>query len=138
MKVFTKADIALIAVIIILSTTSIFAIPRLLTSGAEIKEIVINIDGAEIHRFPLEYTEESKFIDFPFIINGEEYTGRLELLEGSVRLHRLSKNISPLSIHADMGWISESYQMIVSLPIKLYISIEESTEVQHDFDIIAY
>lgn len=138
MKMITKADIILIVLVFILSTTSIFAIPKFLTTGAELKEIVVNLDGSEIYRFPLEYTEESKFIEFSFVFNTEEYVGKLELLEGSVRLHRLSKDISPLSIHADIGWISESYQMIISLPIKLYISIEEPVDVQHEIDIIAY
>jgi len=138
MKVVTKADIVLIVLIFIISVTSIFAIPKFLTGNAEGKEIVINLDGTEIYRFPLEYTEESKFIEFPFTFNNEEYKGKLELLDGSVRLHRLSKDISPLSIHADMGWISESYQMIVSLPIKLYISIEEFEQTEQEVDIIAY
>lgn len=139
MKVITKGDIALIISIFILSIVSIFMIPKLVTAPTEGKEIVVVLDGKEIHRFPLEESPESEFIEFPFEIRGREYTGKLELKDGYVRLHRLSDEISPLSIHADMGWISEPYQMIVSLPIKMYITIEDVAENQEiPFDIIVH
>ena len=136
MKIFTKADIELIVLVFIMSTTSIFAIPRLLMDESDVKEVVVNLNGEVIHRFPLTKSADSEFIEFPFVYDNVEYTGRLEMKNGAVRLHRLSKNISPLSIHADMGWISHSYQMIVSLPIKLHITVEEV--IEHDYDIIAY
>lgn len=137
MKVFKKGDILLIITILTLSIFSIFMIPKFLTTPEEGKEVVVFLDGEEIHRFPLEESPESKYIDFPFEIKSKEYTGRLEMKDGYVRLHRLSEEISPLSIHADMGWISESYQMIVSLPIRMYITIEDATpEFEHPFDAI--
>ena len=137
MKVFKKGDILLIITILALSIFSIFMIPKFLTTPEGGKEVVVFLDGEEIHRFPLENTPESKYIDFPFEVRSKEYTGRLEMKDGYVRLHRLSEEISPLSIHADMGWISESYQMIVSLPIRMYITIEEtSPNFEHPFDAI--
>ena len=133
----TKGDIALIISIVILSIFSIFMIPRFLTAPPGGKEIVVVLEGEEIHRFPLVESPETQFIEFPFEIRGMEYTGTLELKDGFVRLQRLPENISPLSIHADMGWISESYQMIVSLPIRMYITIEDMTENEElPFDII--
>ncbi len=137
MKFMTTADKVLIVFIILLSVASIFAVPRLLTTPMEGKQIVVNIDGKVIHRFPLEETEESVFIDFPFEFGGKEYTGKLEVKDGKVRLLRLPDEILPLSIHADMGWISESYQMIVALPIKMFITVEEA-DVDHPFDAISY
>ena len=54
-------------------------------------------------------------------------------------LHRLPEDIVPLSIHKDMGWISESYQMIIALPVKMYVAIESDTPPEKEmFDIIAY
>ncbi|AOY75586.1 hypothetical protein BJL90_06575 [Clostridium formicaceticum] len=135
-KIMTKADVVLIIMVFILSIVSIFTIPKLLTSGENGKMIVVYLDGEVIHRFPLEEHEESEFIEFPFTVNNVEYTGRLETKDGYVRLHRLPDEISPLSIHADMGWIREPYQMIVSLPIKMYIAIEETEEEELPFDII--
>lgn len=133
----TKGDIALIISIVILSIFSIFMIPRFLTAPPGGKEIVVVLEGEEIHRFPLVESPETQFIEFPFEIRGMEYTGTLELKDGFVRLQRLPENISPLSIHADMGWISESYQMIVSLPIRMYITIEDMAENEElPFDII--
>ncbi|NLM04037.1 MAG: NusG domain II-containing protein [Clostridiales bacterium] len=137
MKVFKKGDILLIITILALSIFSIFMIPKFLTTPEGGKEVVVFLDGEEIHRFPLENTPESKYIDFPFEVRSKEYIGRLEMKDGYVRLHRLSEEISPLSIHTDMGWISESYQMIVSLPIRMYITIEEtSPNFEHPFDAI--
>ena len=133
----TKGDIALIISIVIISIFSIFMIPRFLTAPPGSKEIVVVLEGEEIHRFPLVESPETQFIEFPFEVRGREYTGTLELKDGFVRLQRLPENISPLSIHADMGWISESYQMIVSLPIRMYITIEDMTENEElPFDII--
>lgn len=138
LKIMTKADIALIIFVFILSIVSIFTIPKLLTSNENSKEVVVYLDGYEIHRFPLVESPESEFIEFPFEINGKEYTGKLEMKDGYVRLHRLPEEISPLSIHADMGWIRESYQMIVSLPIKMYIAVEDATEEYPEIDIIVH
>lgn len=138
MKIMTKADIGLIIVVFILSIVSIFTIPKLLTTDGNGKEIIVYLDGNVIHRFPLIESEESEFIDFPFEFSGRNYTGRLEMKDGYVRLHRLSDEISPLSIHADMGWIREPYQMIVSLPIKMYITVEDAAEEESLIDIIVH
>mgnify|MGYP000926777012 CR=1 FL=1 len=136
MKIMTKADLVLIIIIFILSIASIFTIPKLLTANDNAKEIVVHLEGEVIHRFPLVETPESQFIEFPFEIRGTEYTGKLEVKEGYVRLHRLSEKISPLSIHADMGWIREPYEMIVSLPIKMYITVESTEKEDSQIDLI--
>ncbi|MCC5909647.1 MAG: NusG domain II-containing protein [Clostridiaceae bacterium] len=138
MKIITKADIGLIVVILILSVVSIFSIPRLLTSPGNGKMIMVHLNNEVIHQFPLVESDESEFIDFPFTVDGKEYTGRLEMKDGYVRLHRLPKDIVPLAIHADMGWIREPYQMIVSLPIRMYITVENTEEEEQLFDIIVH
>ncbi len=139
-KIMTKADIILIVLVFVLSLVSIFTIPKFLTPNDKGREVVVYLDGDPIHRFPLVNTSDSQFIEFPFEIEGKEYTGKLEMKDGQVRLHRLSKEISPLSVHADMGWIGEPYQLIVSLPIKMYITIEgkEKANTDSDIDIIVY
>ncbi|SDY63207.1 MULTISPECIES: NusG domain II-containing protein [Tindallia] len=139
-KIMKPGDYVLILFVVLASAGAFFAIPQLLTETADQKMIIVTMDGEEIHRFPLEDQEEAYFIDFPFNYQGEEYTGRLEVDEGAVRLHRLPEEIVPLSIHADMGWISETYQMIVSLPIRMYVSleIEEGKKAHPDIDIFAY
>ncbi|MBM7615132.1 NusG domain II-containing protein [Alkaliphilus hydrothermalis] len=136
MKLMTTADKILILFIIVLSISSIFAIPLLLPEGTGDKEVVVNLDGKAIHRFPLVDSQIPEIIDFDFKFNNKNYTGRLEMKDGQVRLHRLSEEISPLSIHADMGWISEPHQMIVSLPVKMVITIESAEEAP--FDAISY
>ncbi|KAB3530899.1 NusG domain II-containing protein [Alkaliphilus serpentinus] len=138
MKFMTTGDKILIGAILIISIISLFTIPLLLNTSADGKHIVLNLDNEVIYRFPLTESSESEFIDFPFNFGGKEYIGKLEIKDGRVRLHRLSEEISPLSIHADMGWISETYQVIVSLPVKLYITIEEDNPQQQEFDAISY
>lgn len=138
MKLMTKADKILIIVLILASISSIYAVPALLTKPMEGKFVVVNLDGIEIYRIPLEEHTESKYFEFDFEYGGEGYTGRLEMKDGRVKLHRLSDTISPLSIHTDMGWIKESYQMIICLPIKLLVTIEEFKPEADEFDFISH
>lgn len=128
-KIMTKADKILIAFILIASIASIFAIPKLLTDGGSEKQVVVNIDNKEVARFELVDSPESEFKEIPFEVSGKEYTARFEMKDGKVMLHRLPEEILPLSIHKDMGWISESYQMIVALPIKMYVTVEGVAKV---------
>lgn len=138
MKLMTKADKILILVLILASISSIYAVPALLTEQLEGKFVVVSLDGAEIYRIPLEEHPESRFFEFDFEYGGEAYTGRLEMKDGRVMLHRLSEEISPLPIHTDMGWIKESYQMIICLPIKLLVTIEDYKQEEQRFDIISH
>ncbi len=140
-KIMTKADKLLIIFIIIGSIASIFTIPKLLANNSAEKEVVVNVDGIEIARFELVDSPESEFKEIPFEMNGKEYTARFEMKDGSVMLHRLSEEIVPLGIHENMGWISESYQMIVALPAKMYVTVEENANNnkindENDYDII--
>ncbi len=140
-KIMTKADKILIFLILIGSIASIFAIPRLLTSANSAKQVVVNVAGEEIARFALTNTSESEFKDVPFRINEREYTARFEMKNGKVMLHRLPEDIVPLGIHRDMGWISEPYQMIVALPVKMYVAVESNVPSENrdsDIDIIIY
>ena len=140
-KIITKADKILIFFILISSIAGIFAIPKLLTSVNSAKQVVINVAGEEIARFALINTPESEFKEIPFKVNEKEYMARFEMKNGKVMLHRLPEDIVPLSIHRDMGWISESYQMIVALPVKMYVAVESDTSPEDgasDIDIIVY
>ncbi|GAB6086253.1 NusG domain II-containing protein [Alkaliphilus crotonatoxidans] len=138
MKFMTTADKLLILFLVVASIASIFAIPRLLNTEAEGKKIIVNLDGEVIYTFPLVDSEESELIEFDFTYGSQEYTGTLEMKDGRVKLHRLPEGISPLSIHTDMGWISEPYQVIICLPIKLFITIETTTPEEQPFDIISF
>ncbi|KAB3539700.1 NusG domain II-containing protein [Alkaliphilus pronyensis] len=137
MKLMTTADKILIVSIIIIGIVSMFTIPLLFTEAIEDKIIAVNLDGEVIHRFPLTNSPESEYIVFPFEFEGKVYEGTLELKDGAVMLHRLPEEIVPLSIHTDMGWISESYQVIIALPVRLSISIEAS-QPDEELDIISY
>lgn len=138
-KLMTRADKILIVFILVGSIASIFAIPRMLTDGNSAKQVVVNVAGQEVGRFPLVDSPESEFKEVPFQVNGKEYMAKFEMKNGKVMLHRLPEEIVPLSIHREMGWISETYQMIVALPVKMYVAIESETPPEDElFDIIVY
>jgi len=133
----TKGDKILIIFILVASIASLFAIPRLLTSMGSEKQVVVNINNAEVARFELINSPEPQFKEIPFEINGREYNAKFEMKDGKVMLHRLPEEVVPLSIHKEMGWISEPYQMIVALPIKMYVTVEDAAQGDEDmFDII--
>ncbi len=136
-KIMTRADKILVFLILVISITSIFAIPKLLTSADSEKQVVVNIAGEEVARFELINSPQSQFKEIPFQVNNKEYKARFEIKNGKIMLHRLPDDIVPLSIHKDMGWISESYQMIVALPIKMHVVIESTVGTEDEmFDII--
>jgi len=127
-----KWDVIIIFAFVLLSFAPALVF-RLNTSAIDHdKIIVVEKDGVEIFSHPLD-GDEAKKISFPFEHNGKAYEGELEIKEGRVMLHRLPEEIVPLSIHEDMGWISESYEIIVALPIRLIIKI--TTDVYNEIDI---
>lgn len=135
LKFFTKGDKILIVVILLLNSFPLF-IPMIRAESSIAKTITVNVDGKVIEEFPLQEEKQSKILDFSFSFDGKTYNGKLETKDGQVRLHRLPKEISPKSIHADMGWISKENQMIVALPVKMIISVRG--EVDESVDSIAY
>lgn len=139
LKIMTRADKILIILVLISSIAGIFAIPKLLTNADSAKQVVVNVAGEEIARFTLVNTPESEFMEIPFKVNDKEYKARFEMKNGKVMLHRLPEDIVPLGIHRDMGWISESYQIIVALPVKMYVAVESDTSPEDEIiDIIVY
>ncbi len=138
MKFMTKADKLLIIILILASISSIYAVPALLSKPLEGKYAVVILDNNEIYRTQLLPGDDSEFFEFDFEYSGKAYTGKLEMKDGQVRLHRLPEEISPLAIHTEMGWISESYQFILCLPIRLLVVIEDYKPESNEFDFIAH
>ena len=137
MKHFTIYDKILIFTIALISISSMVFIPFLFMDSSSDKYIVVNISGNEIHRFHLVEERELQLQEFTFVVDGAEYSAVLEIKDGRTRLRRLPGNIVPLSIHSDIGWISEPHQMIIALPIKLVITIE-GTRIESDIDSISH
>ena len=136
-QLMTTADKIAVVMILIVSITLIILTPKIIAGQtAGNKEVVVTLQGQEIYRQKLSTSQQVKRANFQFIIDGEQYQGVLQMKQGKVRLERLNKEISPLSIHADMGWISKPYQMIVCMPIKLTVKIEEQgTTSQSEVDV---
>jgi hypothetical protein len=137
-KIMTIADKVLIILILIISISMLGLTPVLISKSAGEKDVVITLDNKELYRYNLEHSQKLERINFSFKIEGKEYQGTLRMKDGKVKLERLSQDISPLPIHAEMGWISEPYQMILCLPIKLAVTIENKNKQEEDVDIMSF
>lgn len=138
-KILTIYDIILIIFIFLIAFTSIIGFFFFLEDNFDgEKSAVIKIDNQEIQRFSLDGSSRTE--NFTFEIEEEQYNGELIIDNEQVRLKRLSKDILPLSIHADTGWIRNQIQIIVALPIKLTVQIEDNNENENDseYDGISY
>ncbi|MGM0502341.1 MAG: NusG domain II-containing protein [Bacillota bacterium] len=134
-ELLTVADKIAIITIILFSSVLIVLTPRLVAQEAKTKDVIITLDNQEIYRYNLEDTAEAKEYEFDFKVEGVKYQGVLRMKDGKVKLDRLNKDISPLPIHAEMGWISKPYQMIVCLPVKLAVTIESNAPQQKEVDL---
>jgi hypothetical protein len=134
-KLLTMADKIAIICILVFSFGLIFLTPKLTAGGTENKDIVITLDSQEIYRYKLRDTSKLTKENFDFQFQGTNYQGTLNIKSGRVKLERLSEDISPRAIHAEMGWISQPHQMIVCLPVKLAITIESNNHEETDIDL---
>ncbi len=137
MNFLTRGDKILIVLILIISSLPLLT----LSSGKEpkSKQIIITIDGEVKYEFLLNEDRSSVYHTFDIVKDGITYQAKLETKEGKVRLLRLPKEVAPLSVHSDTGWIDKSNQMIVALPAKLIVTIEGyADEDKSEIDIISY
>lgn len=131
-----KGDIILTAALIIIAVAALIAFPILLGNGGS-KEVVVTVDGREVlrHSLPPEGQSAQSFL---FAVDGRDYEGILEFNDGRVLLQRLDQEIVPLGIHHDMGPISQTYQSIVALPVRLLVRLESVEEEDLEFDVVAH
>ena len=123
--------------ILIISLTLIILTPKIIAGQpTRDKEVVVTLRGREIFRHRLIDSQQEQQVKFDFTVDGKQYQGTLRMKQGRVKLKRLSEEISPLPIHAEMGWISKPYQVIVCMPIKLTVKIEaENSGSQSEVDV---
>lgn len=137
LKRMTYYDKLLIISLAIISILSIIFYPILILENRETdRYAVVEIDNQEICRYHLDGSKRIE--EFTFTVDGEDYVGRLEIDGKRVRLQRLSKDILPLPIHSDTGWIEKQYEIIIALPVKLTVKIISETKEEEDFDGISY
>ncbi|MGM0420263.1 MAG: NusG domain II-containing protein [Bacillota bacterium] len=132
----TTADIVLVIFLLIFSLVGIL-LPIVFQPEYGEYDLVVEQGGEELFR--QEFPREDGIEEFKFRWQGEEYQARLEYDNNRVRLHRLSKEIVPLDIHEQMGWIQRPGQMIVAVPVKMVIRIEgESSDREYDGVVGSY
>ncbi len=137
-KLMTRADKVVVIFILMISIGMIILTPNIIVDANDNKQVVITLEDKELYRYHLEENIKEKRINFSFEIKEKKYQGTLRMKEGRVRLERLSEDISPLPIHAEMGWISEPYQMILCMPIKLAVTIESKNAENSKVDGVSY
>lgn len=131
----TTADRVVIILILLSSIFLIIITPHLAARGEGEKDVVVTLADREIYRRRLRDSSQLKRVKFNFNYQGTTYQGVLRIKNNRVKLERLNKDISPLAIHAEMGWISEPHQMIVCLPIQLTVTIESNSSRQDKIDL---
>lgn len=136
LKWLTKGDKIIIFLVLILNSIPLLIPMTQVEDNIRNKKIMIRVDGVLVREIPLTVDDKMRLEDFSFPVGEKEYHGQLETKDGRVRLKRLPKEITPKSIHADMGWISKEHQMIVALPVKLVITVEG--EKEQEMDVLSY
>ena len=134
-ELLTTADRVVIIFILLSSIFLIIITPHLAARGEGEKDVVVTLADREIYRRRLRDSSQLKRVKFNFNYQGTTYQGVLRIKNNRVKLERLNKDISPLAIHAEMGWISEPHQMIVCLPIQLTVTIESNSSRQDKIDL---
>ncbi len=123
-KYLTGWDIALITLLILLSLAGVLGpvvYYRYFAPEPEERMVIIQVEGEEYMRLNLE-EEEDKIIEVAGLIGISE----VELSEGRVRM----KSAPPpdhYRIAVDTGWISRPGPMIVNMPNRVAVWIEESS-----------
>lgn len=83
-------------------------------------EVVVQVQGKEVLRVPLRSeTNGSRYYKVP-VPRG---VATVEIKDGRVRVLRMPKEVCPLGICADTGWIANPAQAIVCMPNTMVIKI---------------
>jgi hypothetical protein len=130
-KILTTYDKILITLIIILTVGGIFwSFFQINNSSA--KYIVIEYNNEMVHKIRLVKGLKKR-------INLDLDKGNAEIVieNGRVRILEMPKEICPLGICSDTGWVNNAGEMIVCIPNQILITIE-TQEVNEEPDAIVY
>lgn len=132
MKIFKKGDYVIIFIVMVISFLPILFLQK--EVNVDYSNIVVSQDGNIIGKYDLNKDKNSKYINFEFVVENKKYKATLESKDSKVRLLRLPKELVKKSIHEDMSWIEDDSKIIVALPVKLVVYIENS---QNDNEVDA-
>lgn len=130
MKIFKKGDYVIIFIVMVISFLPILFLQK--EVNVDYSNIVVSQDGNIIGKYDLNKDKNSKYINFEFVVENKKYKATLESKDSKVRLLRLPKELVKKSIHEDMSWIEDDSKIIVALPVKLVVYIENS---QNDTEV---
>lgn len=120
-----RNDLLLIVSLLVIGFLSMFIIS--LKSTAENRKVaVIQINGQESYRIPINNSAEEKRVSFEF----SNHKGFLDLKDGAVKMEEMDRKICPQKICSETGWIKNSYETIICLPNKLVVSLENSESLE--------
>ncbi|MBF1051218.1 MAG: NusG domain II-containing protein [Peptostreptococcaceae bacterium] len=132
MKILKKGDYVIIFIVMVISFLPILFLQK--EVNVDYSNIVVSQDGNIIGKYDLNKDKNSKYINFEFVVENKKYKATLESKDSKVRLLRLPKELVKKSIHEDMSWIEDDSKIIVALPVKLVVYIENS---QNDTEVDA-
>lgn len=134
MKILKKGDYVIIFIVMVISFLPILFLQK--EVNVDYSNIVVSQDGHVIGKYDLNKDKNSRYINFEFMVENKKYKGTLESKDSKVRLLRLPKELVKKSIHEDMSWIEDDSKIIVALPVKLVVYIENSQN-DNEIDVIS-
>ncbi|HHY39347.1 MAG TPA: NusG domain II-containing protein [Clostridia bacterium] len=94
--------------------------PMMQALSAGRAEVVVQVQGKEVLRVPLHsHVSGSRYYE----ISVPRGVATIEIKDGRVRVLRMPKEVCPLGICADTGWISNTTQSIVCMPNAMVVKI---------------
>ncbi|MFQ6094069.1 MAG: NusG domain II-containing protein [bacterium] len=132
LRLLTLADKVLILLLISISIASLLYIGSLSFSASK-KYAVVEVDGKEVQRVVV--TTESKMVRKISFPRGE---GVLEVFGGKARMRPMTRRACPQGICSRMGWIQRPGEMIVCVPNKLIVRIEQQGSEVNALDAVTY
>ncbi len=97
------------------------------------KYAVIYLENEQIAELSLTPGVVSEYT-FNFGPSGE-YTAKVEIDDGKIRMLPMGEDLCPRGICAHTGWINYSYESIVCLPNQIRIAFVEDTLERDDLDL---
>lgn len=123
-----KSDKIIIILVALIGLISL--IPYLKLSNLDVYNqesfAVIRVDGLEVKRISLDKSQG--IYDFPFT----NKIGYVEIKNGSIRMVEMDRITCPEGICSNTGWIKSNYQVIVCLPNKITVHIENKIKFEVD------
>jgi hypothetical protein len=93
---------------------------RIEAASGALAEVVVEVNGSEVLRVPLRANpDRSQYYE----VSVPRGIATIEVRDGRVRVLRMPKDVCPLGLCSDTGWIKDSTRPIVCMPNTMVVKI---------------